>query len=365
MHELKRTRQRRSESVLGCVIGGAIGDALGYQIEFEKMIKEKQVTRFENGHGIISDDTQMSMFTANALLNAKTKNKEKENSIDVLREIYFSYLTWNETQSSEYQGFLGEGFVRHPKSDETGFWISDIHALYKRRAPGVTCRSALSSGKMGTIEHRINDSKGCGTIMRVAPIGLMENYAYAAGELATKASAITHGHDLALIPSFLLSAMIFCLSYEFDLKSAFSGAMSCLEQYQMTTNYFEQRNIEYVKKMCNKAIGLSKLNFTDQQAIEKLGEGWVAEETFAIALYSCFKHHDSFEDAVVCAVNHDGDSDSTGAVAGNIMGAFLGINKIPEYYIQNVEMSKEILDLANDMTFDFSQPLNDRMKAYY
>jgi ADP-ribosylglycohydrolase len=55
------------DRVRGCILGGAIGDALGYQIEFVKNVKEKQVTRF-NGTGIISDDTQMTLFTANALM---------------------------------------------------------------------------------------------------------------------------------------------------------------------------------------------------------------------------------------------------------------------------------------------------------
>ena len=51
--------------IRGSLLGGAIGDALGYQIEFKRGIKEKEITRF-NGKGIISDDTQMTLFTANA-----------------------------------------------------------------------------------------------------------------------------------------------------------------------------------------------------------------------------------------------------------------------------------------------------------
>ena len=73
-----------------------------------------------------------------------------------------------------------------------------------------------------------------------------------------------------------------------------------------------------------KAIDLSKEDLGDVVAIKQLGEGWVAEEAFAIALYSCLKYQNSIKDALVCAINHDGDSDSTGAIAGNIIGAALG-----------------------------------------
>ena len=56
----------------GCLIGGAIGDALGYPIEFVKPSKNDKISRFD-GKGIISDDTQMTLFTANGLLWGQTR----------------------------------------------------------------------------------------------------------------------------------------------------------------------------------------------------------------------------------------------------------------------------------------------------
>lgn len=89
---------------------------------------------------------------------------------------------------------------------------------------------------------------------------------------------------------------------------------------------------------------------SDVEAIYKIGGGWVAEEAFAIALYSCLKYENSFEDAIICAVNHDGDSDSTGAIAGNIIGAYLGFDSIPKYYIDNLELKDTIIELAEDLS---------------
>ena len=61
----------KKDKICGSLIGGAIGDALGYQIEFKRNIKDKEITSFKDGKGIISDDTQMTLFTANALLYRK------------------------------------------------------------------------------------------------------------------------------------------------------------------------------------------------------------------------------------------------------------------------------------------------------
>ena len=110
--------------------------------------------------------------------------------------------------------------------------------------------------------------------------------------------------------------------------------------------------------LLQKAIDLSQTELNDLDAIRQLGQGWVGEEALAIAIYSSLKHPESFEKAVVAAVNHSGDSDSTGAIAGNIMGAALGIQAIPEKFLEKLELRDLILNLADDL-------LNDcQMKEY-
>lgn len=319
--------------VKGCLIGGAVGDALGYQIEFKKNIKDKEVTRFD-GTGIISDDTQMSLFTANALIWRETRASMKGIAMEHSYAIYVAYLDWLDTQNNT-------------SGDRCISWIKDIKELNIPRAPGNTCISALSSGKKGTIEKPINDSKGCGGIMRIAPIGLYMKDSISAGKLGAEASAITHGHPLSSISSYVFTTMIyFLLNEELNIEESLNKAIT---QYKEKFNNFDKENTNYFLKLVDKAVKLSKENLNDIDAIKELGEGWVAEETFAIALYSCLKYKDSFEDAIVCAVNHGGDSDSTGAVAGNIIGTYLGYDKIPSYYIDNLELKDVILELATDL----------------
>ena len=181
----------RKNRIVGSLIGGAIGDALGYQIEFKRNVQDKEVTKYKDDKGIISDDTQMTLFTANGLIWRETRGAMRGIALLPPDAVYESYLDWLDTQNNTNN------------HDKKISWIKDIKELNIPRAPGNTCISALSSGKKGTIDNPINDSKGCGGIMRVAPLGLyMRNPEYA-GKYAAEISAITHGHPLANIPSYV------------------------------------------------------------------------------------------------------------------------------------------------------------------
>lgn len=329
-----KTKEERKNKILGAMMGGAIGDALGYQIEFKRNIKEKEITSFKEEIGRISDDTQMTLFTANALLFRETRQAMRGIALLPVEAIYEAYLDWLDTQN-------------HTNNHHSISWIKELKELNVPQAPGNTCINALSSGIKGTIDKPINNSKGCGGIMRVAPIGLYMQNSEIAGQFGAEASAITHGHPLGIIPSYVFSTWIWYLSNtNLEMKEALEKS---LKQYEEKFDVFDKENKNYFIDLVNKAITLSKENKSDREAINELGEGWVAEETFAIAIYSCLKYSNNFKDAIVCSINHDGDSDSTGAVTGNIIGAYLGYEKIPSEYKSNIELKNEIVELANDL----------------
>lgn len=342
---------KRKDKIRGSLIGGAIGDALGYQIEFDRGIKDKEVTSFRDEKGIISDDTQMTLFTANALLFRETRGAMRGIALPPVDAIYEAYLDWLDTQNLA-------------SSHRSISWIKDLKELNIPRAPGNTCLEALSSGIKGTIEEPINNSKGCGGIMRVAPIGLYMKDPETAGQLGAEASALTHGHPLGIIPSYVFSTLIWYLANtDLMIREALDKA---LEQYREKFDIFDEENRNDFLKLVKRATELAEEDKPDLAAIYELGEGWVAEEAFAIAVYACLKYSDSFKDAVVCAVNHDGDSDSTGAIAGNIMGAYLGYEKIPSEYKDSVELRDEILELADDLAIEVPvSEYNDANDEYW
>ena len=100
----------------------------------------------------------------------------------------------------------------------------------------------------------------------------------------------------------------------------------------------------------NLAVILSENSDDDLSNIHRLGEGWIAEETLAIALYCSLKYQDNFSRAITVSVNHKGDSDSTGAVTGNIIGALLGYDEIEPDWIEDLELVDVIERMADELS---------------
>ncbi len=330
-----------------CLIGGAIGDALGYAVEFYREPQifqyygKKGITDYKlrNGKAIISDDTQMTLFTANGILNGYYNGSYTDS-------VYQCYKEWYITQTV-YDNTMRDILY---KNNNFGSWLIDVPELWNRRAPGMTCLSAISSGTKGTVRNPINDSKGCGGIMRVAPVGLFFKNTDMISQtdmLSAEISAITHGHELGYIPSATFAHIINLISHsDISLKEAVKDSISYTEKL-----FRNAEHIDYFCKLMKNAVKLSGKNVNDLDAIHELGEGWVAEETLAIAVYCVLKYEDDFEKAIIASVNHNGDSDSTGAIAGNIIGAYLGMNAIPEKFLINLELKDVIIEIAEDLYY--------------
>lgn len=326
--------QTLNEQSRGCLIGGAIGDALGWPVEFMRLdeIKRKYgqqgITNLEKGRSNlveITDDTQMTIFTAEGILRAENRGINR-GIVHIPAVIHRSYLRWLDTQ--------GVG-----NDVEKDGWIHSIEGLHTRRAPGNTCLDALMAGKMGSMEERLNNSKGCGGVMRTAPFGLVYKKKEAFG-LGCESAAITHGHPSGYLSAGALSFIIAAILEGENIETAVEKSLEELKLYPSSKECSE---------IIDKAITLAKSNTPDIQAIESLGEGWVGEEALAISIYCALKYQTDFEKAVITAVNHNGDSDSTGAITGNILGAYLGINGIPQNWVREVELTKELTQLADDL----------------
>lgn len=207
---------------------------------------------------------------------------------------------------------------------------------------------------MGTIAHPINDSKGCGGVMRVAPIGLyFEEDRLPIDRidlLGAKAAAITHGHELGYIPAAMLVHIVHRLTH-CEGMSVLDAVLDAKET--MLRLFREKRHLPTLITLTDRAVELAAQPGIDElDAIHELGEGWVAEETLAIAVYCALKYENDFEKAIVASVNHKGDSDSTGAVTGNILGAKLGMGGIPEKFLTALELKETILEIADDLFSD-------------
>lgn len=338
----------------GCMIGGAAGDALGYSVE---LLDEESIFRKYGKTGIrdfdlvggkahISDDTQMSLFTANGLLLGTTRGRTRGIMGTYPSYIALCYKEWYRTQT--------ENFPLNCTGGYNYAWLSHIPELFNRRAPGVTCLSAIENGCHGTMDKPINNSKGCGGVMRVAPIGLyfIDNMQYEPEDvmrIGAETAALTHGHELGFIPA---AAFVHIIEYiaqdgEHSIMEAVEDSLA-----QVRVLFSGASHLGEFETIMDKAISLASSGMDDLEAIHALGEGWVAEETLAIAVYCALKYPTEFEKGLIAAVNHRGDSDSTGALVGNIIGANVGLSGIPQKYIDQLELTDTILEIAQDLYND-------------
>ena len=326
------------------MLGGAVGDALGAPVEFMRYsqiiqkygtggISDLETNR--DGLALITDDTQMTLFTAEGILRAYTRGNNKGICHPPM-VVFHAYQRWLLTQG-------------YPKVSEFEWvydgWLLGVKELNASRGPGNTCLSALLSRKAGSIEHPINNSKGCGGVMRVAPVGLFfrENNVF---QYAADFAALTHGHPSGYLSAGTLAYIIYCIIAGLEIESAVSHALMELEKH---------KGHEECSACLRKAISLVDSDLPDQQAIKQIGEGWVGEEALAIAVYCALKYKDDMRGALTAAVNHDGDSDSTGAITGNILGAYLGVSAIPEEWLEKLELREVIAQLADDLLVGYRE----------
>lgn len=341
---------RDPDKFRGCVLGGAAGDALGYEVEF--MGEEAIFHRFgpdgipeyalTHGAALISDDTQMTLFTANGLLACTAREKTKEDRASYVRHILTMYQCWFKTQTRKFP-------IRAERLES---WLLNLPELFSLRAPGGTCMAALRSGVAGTIEKPINTSKGCGGVMRVAPIGLYfcdSSWTFEESNLlAAQAAALTHGHDLGYIPAAALAHIIRAIVEKgLPLENAVDESLGAMKKLFGQKPHFQEFDA-----IMREAVRLAGTETDDLDAIHILGEGWVGEEALAIAVYCSLKYPNDFDRALRVSVNHKGDSDSTGAVTGNILGASLGFRALPQKYKDHLELYDRILEIADDLFTD-------------
>lgn len=343
------------ERFVGCLLGGAVGDALGAPVEFhtrEQILAQfgpEGITAYApayGGVGLVTDDTQMTLFTAEGLLRYWVRGRMK--GVSTYTGVTANaYLRWLRTQSETPMHRVGIG---EPFGEGQPGWLYQQRRLHSQRAPGTTCVSALRSMRhLG--EAADNNSKGCGGVMRVAPVGLFvarrpEATLRLAFRIGTELAALTHGHPTGSLSAGVFSALIYQLVLGIPLTEALPEAKRILIEFA------DHHETLTAVEAAEAAARRGGPRHQAHEAIAGLGQGWVAEEALAIGLY-CALVAESFADGVVPAVNHDGDSDSTGSIAGNLLGAALGVGAVSSEWLDPLELRDVISEIADDL-YDYA-----------
>lgn len=330
--------------IRGSLLAGAIGDALGAPVEFMSLARIRAVAgpagvtgylpAYGRSGGAITDDTQMTLFSAEGLLRALVRDTHY-GVVDVAAVVQRAYWRWLVTQGQPWP----PGTVSGP---DTSGWLFAVEALHAERAPGTTCLSALQRGRGGTVSEPINDSKGCGAVMRAAPFGLV-TWSDPFG-LAVRCAALTHGHPSGYLPAGVLAAVVSALAAGQALDVALDAATTQLREHP--------DHDETLRALDRARDEAARGGDPSPERIERLGAGWTGHEALAIAVY-CASVTTDLRAALLLAVNHSGDTDSTGSITGNILGTALGDAALPADLLAGLELGDVITQIADDLAAGF------------
>ncbi|MGL4361873.1 MAG: ADP-ribosylglycohydrolase family protein [Cellulosilyticaceae bacterium] len=333
--------KRNEQHFKGCLLGGAVGDAFGAPMKFMKYDKiisqygENGITSLESygkkNQVKITDDTQLTLFTAEGLLrdivclNSNKDNKENTNNI-----LFRAYLRWLYTQGLKTPNWSKENYDG---------WLIKQNKLHGYSDPDITCVISLGKGIMGTIEKPINSSKCCGAVIRVAPIGLIEDETKVF-EVGKMAGVITHGHPTAFFASGALAMLIYYIIEGNEIKEASQKVLEYLRQY---------KDSEECQTSIKLAIQLAEEGMPSTEKMHTFGDGFLANDVLGMGLYAALTYQNDFNKALCLAINQNGNSNSAASITGNILGAYLGENAIPIELIEQLDSKEEIKSMAEDL----------------
>ncbi len=304
----------------GCVYGLAIGDALGFPVEFSPRETIRRIygpngvqdfvlhSRGMFNAGTYSDDTQMTLAVARALI---------DRSVDVSTEYGMDTL----------MSYMGRQFVDWAKSPSNN------------RAPGNTCMGGCRNLEYGQSwkESGIPETPGCGSAMRVAPVGLVyHDDEKKLIEVAKNSSIMTHSHPTA-VAAAVGAALLTAYAYKQE------------DPMKMAEKVYD-RTVGIDTRFANRLMTAFDLRYTEpDQAFDIIGEGWVGDEAVAGAFYSFLRSPNDYKQTILTSANTTGDSDSFACIAGAISGAYNGIQGIPEKWIKQVENSEYLGKIAQEL----------------
>jgi len=298
------------EQAKSILYGVALGDALGKPTEFESLNRIKALYGDAGIYdlpepALYTDDTQMTLALVEGLLDVGL-----------------------DADADSQMNAIGKRFVE---------WS---HSPQNNRAPGLTCMKGVRRFESGMAWHEsgIMDSKGCGSAMRVAPIGyLYQHDDDQLRSIATNSGIITHGHPTAISASiggaYLIKLALDNVPIDQWLHELFIFTKNTSEEFHQALN-----RVDHV------------LDWDDKvSAMNHIGQGWVGEEAVALALYCVLKYPNDFLACIRRGANSDGDSDSIASIAGGILGAKLGLEAIPDDWRKRCENADYIDELAARM----------------
>jgi len=305
----------------GCLVGLAVGDAIGMPVEFMAMGTFEPVTGmlygagFDLPKGYWTDDTSMALCIADSLIECG-----RYDSFDIMEK----YWLW---RSEGYRSSTGKCF-------DIGNQTSTAINQYIQK-PVV-------------VDNTERDwSAGNGSIMRLAPI-----------IIASHSSGLTLPEAMQLAK---ISARETHFSYEAEAGTALFGGL--LYNAMNGTAKKEVLNFEDFLQDEHFIKILEKLNAAYSMGIAELKPTGYIVDSLQCAFWA-FINFDSFEEGVLATVNLGGDADTIGAVYGQLAGAFYGYDNIPKKWLSELHIHEDIVKIAEKLASIKNINLSDTITRF-
>ena len=337
----------RRSAYRGCLLGLAIGDAMGYPVD-TKNISQIQMDYgpngilgydLVNGYADITSHTQLAAFSGNGLLLGMTRGQVYGRMGPYVRYAHVAQREW------------AIGQRRYDQPSRNHCWTFLVPEFRRRHCTDTRMVEILNRERIGTLETPVNSYDNPASIASSVSAALFASMARLnqeeADRLGAEIIALTYGSPLAFLPGAVIVHLITrCLQQRgLPLMDLVEEAITALEDGFGR----EHRQTAQVIALIRQAIALSRdFSILPADAMEKLKCDSGAE-VLAGAIYAALIYEKDFDSAMIVAVNHSGRSSAVGAIAGAILGARVGEENLPEFYLEGLEVLPVIRALADDL----------------
>ena len=331
----------------GCLLGLAVGDAMGYTVD-DKSWNEIQedygpngLLGYDliNGYADVTSKTQNAANACNGLLLATTRGQMQGAMAPFVRYLGLSLREW--AQSQRYRVNPGRICC----------WLARVREVCARRCMDTLMLDTLNREKQGSLEAPLNKFLSPGAMTAAVPVGLFANSGFCSqGEslrLAAETVALTHGHPAAFLSGAVVAQLISDAAK--DRKSSPEALVQqAIDAVQCRFGLEYPQTVE-IWELLRLAMTLAKSDgLAPVDAMEKLGCR-TAPEVLAGSIYAWLVSGEDFDTAIITAVNHSGRSAAVGAITGAILGARLGEEALPDFYLDCLEPTEVLRELADDL----------------
>lgn len=334
---------QRDSSIRGCLLGLAVGDAMGYSVDkktWEEICRDYGPNGLlgydlANGNGDVTSYTQLAAFVCNGLLLGITRGNP---------HYYSRYLALAVSEWGKSQQFL-------TTPEKTFCWVAQVPALRRRHCMDTRMLDALHRNTLGTPEKPVLFSTSPASLTAALAVGLCHDPESMGmtllGKLGTEAVAFTHGDPTTILCGAYLAFATSLVLQEPDapLPQHFRRALE-LVQEQFGEHYPQTQLLS--EKILH-ALSLTRDAELTPLAAMTLLECTDALSCLAGAVYASSIHSGNFDEAMIVSVNHSGRSCAVGAITGALLGARLGDIALPEFYLESLEPASALEELATDL----------------